>query len=206
MNSSTHKLPLAILVSGNGSNLQAIIDAIESGRLDAEIKVVISNIANACALERCKKHKINSAVHDHKTYASKEEFETAVAQTIIESGAKLICLAGFMKVLSNAFVNKFSGRIINIHPSLLPSFRGMHAQRQALEYGVKVSGCTVHFVDENLDGGPIILQAPVPILPDDTEETLSARILKEEHKLYPAAIQLFAHGRLKISGRRVLIS
>ncbi|MBI2091381.1 MAG: phosphoribosylglycinamide formyltransferase [Deltaproteobacteria bacterium] len=206
MNSSAHKFPIAVLVSGNGSNLQAIIGAIESGRLDAEIRVAISSSSSAYALERCKKHGINSAVHDQKAYASKEEFETAIVQTIIESGAKLICLAGFMKVLSDAFVNKFSGFIMNIHPSLLPSFKGLHAQRQALEYGAKVSGCTIHFVNENLDGGPIILQVPVPILPDDTEETLSSRILREEHKLYPAAIQLFARGKLKIEGRKVLIS
>lgn len=196
--------PIAVLVSGNGTNLQAIIDAIASGSLNAEIRVVVSSNRKAFAIERCKKHGITAVVHEEKAYPSKHAFENAIAQTILESGAKLICLAGFMKVLSHKFVSEFKNRIINIHPALLPSFPGLHAQRQALEHGAKVSGCTVHFVNEGVDAGPIILQAAVPVLEDDTEESLATRILEEEHKAYPKAIQLFAEGKLKISGRRVL--
>lgn len=200
-----NKLPIAILVSGNGSNLQAIINAAKDGSLSAEIKVVISNNPNAFALTRCKKHKIKTVVYNNNDFPDKDAFETAIAKTIKESGARLICLAGFMKVLSPNFVSKFDGHIINIHPALLPSFPGLHGQRQALEHGVKISGCTVHFVDEGVDAGPIILQTAVAVKDNDTEETLSARILKEEHKIYPKAIQLFAENKLKITGRRVLI-
>lgn len=199
------KLPIAVLVSGSGTNLQAIVDAIEAGALAAEIRVVISNNPKAPAVERCRKHGIPAVLHPNGSYGSKEEFEAAISQTVIESGAELICLAGFMKVLSPAFVKRFAGRIMNIHPALLPSFPGLHGQRQALEYGVKISGCTVHFVNEGVDAGPIVLQAAVPVMDNDTEETLSARILNEEHKLYPRAIQLYAEGRLVIKGRRVLI-
>lgn len=202
----TKKLPIAVLVSGSGTNLQAIIDAIESKNLNAEIKVVISNKPDALALKRCEKHNIQSVIHDNKSYSSKEDFETAISQTILESGAELICLAGFMRVLSHTFVKKFLGKIINIHPALLPSFPGLHGQKQALDYGVKVSGCTVHFVNEGVDAGPIILQATVPVLANDTEESLSKRILEQEHKLYPQAIQLIAQNKVKIDGRRVLIS
>ena len=200
------KFPIAVLVSGGGTNLQAIIDSIEAGKLHAKIKVVISNIKDAYALKRCEKHGIFSVVHDHKAYPSKEAFETAIAQTIIESGAKLICLAGFMRILSPQFIKKFNGQILNIHPALLPSFPGLHVQKQAIDYGVRISGCTVHFVNEETDAGPIILQASVPVMADDTEDTLAARILKEEHKIYSKAIQLFIEGRLKIEGRRVLIA
>ncbi len=189
-------LPIAILVSGSGTNLQAIIDSIEGHKLAVEIRIVISNKSEAGALERCKKHNIKAVVHNN---------EEEIIRTIKESGAELICLAGFMKVLSLEFVSIFKGRIINIHPSLLPSFPGLHAQRQALEHGAKVSGCSIHFVDEGVDHGPIILQTSVPVLESDTEETLAKRILKEEHKIYPEAIRLFAEGRLKIVGRRVLI-
>lgn len=200
------KLKIAVLVSGSGTNLQAIIDAIEAGLIDAELGLVISNNPEAHALTRCKEHNIPFAVHDHKDYRTKDAFEAAIAGDITKSGARLICLAGFMRILSPKFIKRFGGRIINIHPALLPSFPGLHAQRQALEHGAKVSGCTVHFVDEGVDSGPIILQSKVPVIPDDTEETLSARILKEEHKIYPRAIQLIAEGRLKIVGRSVLIS
>lgn len=200
-----NKLPIAVLVSGSGTNLQALIDAIENGSLKAEIRAVISNNPSAGALERCKRHGIQTVIHNHKAYSTKDAFETAVAQTIIESGAELVCLAGFMRVLSPELVRKFSGRIMNIHPALLPSFPGLHGQKQALDYGVKLAGCTVHFVNEGVDAGPVILQSAVPVMDDDTEETLSARILREEHKLYPMAVQLFAEGRLKISGRRVSI-
>lgn len=191
-----NKLPIAILVSGSGTNLQAIIDSIEAGRLSTEIKIVISNKPEAMALERCKKHSIKSAVYNN---------EEEMMKAIKESGAELICLAGFMKILSPKFVLAFKGKIINIHPSLLPSFPGLHAQRRAFEYGAKVTGCTVHFVDEKLDHGPIIIQVAVPVRGDDTEESLTQRILKEEHKIYPEAIRLFAEGKIKIKGRRVLI-
>lgn len=203
---SKEKFPIAVLVSGSGTNLQAIIDSIEAKKLDAEIKVVISNNPEAYSLERCKKHDILSVIHDRKSYPSKEAFETAITQTIVKSGAKLICLAGFMKILSPQFIKKFNGQILNIHPALLPSFPGLHVQKQTIDYGVRVSGCTVHFVNEGIDAGPIILQASVPVMAGDTEETLSARILKKEHKIYPKAIQLFIEGRLKVKGRRVLIA
>lgn len=194
-----HKpLPTAVLVSGHGSNLQAIIDAIEAGQLDANIKIVISNRPDAYALTRCLKHNVPSIVHDHRTFASKEAFENAIAGSITKFGAKLICLAGFMRILSPDFIAKFQNKIINIHPALLPNFPGLHAQRQALEAKAKESGCTVHFVNERVDAGPIILQARVKVMPDDTEETLSARILKEEHKIYPLAIQLFAENKIKL--------
>ncbi len=193
------KLPIAVMVSGNGSNLQAIIDEIEAGKLDAEIKIVISNNPAAFALERCKKHGIGFKI-------IKASFEDELAKVIHGSGAELICLAGFMRILSPEFIANFRGRIINMHPALLPSFPGLHAQRQAVEHGVKVSGCTVHFVNEGVDSGPIILQKAVAVEEGDTEEALAARILKEEHKLYPQAIQLIAHGAVKFNGQRVLIS
>ena len=193
----TKVLPIAVLVSGNGTNLQAIIDSIESKKLDADIRIVISNNPNAFAIKRCQKHKIKSEVC---------KSEDDITKVIDESGAELICLAGFMRILSPRFVSKFSGCIMNIHPALLPSFPGLHAQRQALEHGVKFSGCTIHFVNEGVDAGPIILQAVVPVLASDTEETLTARILTEEHKIYSQAIQLFAEGKLKIEGRSVLIT
>ena len=193
-------LPIVVLVSGSGTNLQAIIDEIGAGQLDAEIKMVISNNPDVYAINRCKKHKIPFKI------ICQPDFEVTIVQEVVKSGAKLICLAGFMKILSKDFVKKFKGQIINIHPALLPSFPGLRAQGQALLYGAKISGCTVHFVNEDVDTGPIIIQAAVPLLENDTEETLSARILKEEHNIYPQAIQLFAEGRLKIVGRRVLIS
>ncbi|PIR17403.1 MAG: phosphoribosylglycinamide formyltransferase [Deltaproteobacteria bacterium CG11_big_fil_rev_8_21_14_0_20_49_13] len=200
------KLPIAVLVSGSGSNLQAIIDASQNGSLNAEIRVVISNRPDAFAMTRCEKHGITSVVHEGKAYPTKNVFENAIIKTIKDSGAELICLAGFMKILSPAFIKTFGGKILNIHPALLPSFPGLHGQKQALNHGVKIAGCTVHFVDDGVDAGPIILQAAVPVENNDTEETLSARILKEEHKLYPKAIELFADKKLKIQGRRVLIS
>ncbi len=201
----TKPIPIAVLVGGSGSNLQAIIDAIESGKLNAEIKVVLSHNPEAYALKRCEKHKLQAVIHNHKSYSNRDEFEKAVLQTIIESGVELICLAGFMRLLSPKFVARFSNKIVNIHPALLPSFPGLHAQKQAFEYGVKVSGCTVHFVNEYLDAGPIICQAIVPVKENDTEETLAAKILEQEHKIYSEAIQLIAEGRVKISGRKVLI-
>jgi phosphoribosylglycinamide formyltransferase-1 len=199
------KIKLAVLVSGRGSNLQAIIDAIKHGDFDAEIKIVISNIENAFALERAKKtHLLTKFVND-KLYPTRQEFEEQILHILFEQNIDLVCLAGFMKVLSPFFISHFRGRIINIHPALLPAFPGLHSQKQALDYGVKYAGATVHFVDESVDGGPIILQAIVPVLDEDSEETLSNRILEQEHKIYVEAIQLFAEGKLEIEERKVRI-
>ncbi|MDR2176207.1 MAG: phosphoribosylglycinamide formyltransferase [Synergistaceae bacterium] len=182
------KLRLGVLVSGRGSNLRAILDAIGAGRLDAEVAVVVSDKPDAPALRYAEGPGAACAVR-REDYPGANEFEDAIAAALDERGAELVVLAGFMRILGPGFVRRFAGRIVNIHPSLLPSFPGLHAQRQALLHGVKISGCTVHRVDETLDGGPILAQAAVPVLEDDTEETLSARILKEEHKLLPETIQ-----------------
>jgi len=197
-------LKLGVLVSGRGSNLQAIIDAIEGKRLDAEIRLVVSDQAEAYALERAKKHGIPTTVFHARDYSSREEFDRAVVQRLREHQVELVCLAGFMRILSPYFIREYKNRIINIHPALLPVFPGLHVQRKALEHGVKFSGCTVHFVDEGMDTGPIIIQAAVPVLDGDDEEALAARILRFEHQIYPRAIQLIAEGRLQIEGRRVL--
>ncbi|RLD99974.1 MAG: phosphoribosylglycinamide formyltransferase [Aquificota bacterium] len=198
-------LKLGVLVSGRGSNLQAIIDAIERGDLEAQVAVVISDKEDAFALERARKHGIEALFIDPKAYSSREEHEKVIVDELEKRGVGLICLAGYMRILSEYFVDRFRWRIINIHPALLPSFPGLHGQKQALDYGVKISGCTVHFVDEKTDHGPIIIQAAVPVLEDDNEDTLAARILEYEHKIYPRAIQLFAQGRLEIEGRRVKV-
>jgi len=198
-------LTLGVLVSGRGSNLQAIIDAIERRDLEARIALVISDKEGAFALERAKKHGIEALFIDPKAYESREAHEKAVGDELEKRGVELICLAGYMRILSPYFVRRFRWRIINIHPALLPSFPGLHGQKQALDYGVKVSGCTVHFVDEKTDHGPIIIQAAVPVLENDDEDTLAARILEYEHKIYPRAIQLYAQGRLEIQGRKVKI-
>ena len=198
-------LRLGVLASGRGSNLQAIIDVIEAGRLSATIEVVVSDCAEAPALARARRHGLKGVFVDPKVHPERALFDRELVGVFRAHQVELVCLAGFMRILSKSFVAEFPGRIMNIHPALLPAFPGLHAQRQALEYGVRVAGCTIHFVDEGVDTGPIILQATVPILDDDTEDTLSARILTEEHKLYPQAIQLLAEGRLEIRGRRVLI-
>lgn len=199
------KISIGVLVSGNGSNLQAIIDNSLAGKIDAEVKVVVSDNDSAPALARAKKAGIPSVAISRKDYESKTAFENTIVDTLKDHNVDLVCLAGFMRILSPVILNSFRGKIINIHPALLPSFPGLHAQKQALDYGVKVSGCTVHFVDEGTDTGPIIIQALVPVIEDDTEETLSARILKEEHRIYSEAIQLFAKGRLEIRGRSVVV-
>jgi phosphoribosylglycinamide formyltransferase-1 len=199
------KIKLAVLVSGRGSNLQAIIDAIKHDKLDAEIKIVISNIENAFALERAKKTHIITKVVNDKLYPTRQEFEEQIMHILFEHDIDLVCLAGFMKVLSPFFISHFRGRIMNIHPALLPAFPGLHSQKQALDYGVKYAGATVHFVDESVDCGPIILQAVVPVLDEDSEEILSNRILEQEHRIYSEAIQLFAEGKLDIEGRKVRI-
>ncbi len=195
---------IAVLVSGSGSNLQAIIDASERGDIPCRVGIVISNKADAYGLVRAEKHGIPTEVVSHKDFGTREEFDARLAEIIRRSGAELVCLAGFMRVLTPVFVRAFPGRILNIHPALLPSFPGTHGPRQALEYGVKFSGCTVHFLDEGVDTGPIIVQAVVPVYDDDTEDTLAARILKQEHRIYPMAIRLYCQGALKREGRRVL--
>ena len=200
------KFILAVLVSGRGSNLQAIIDSIERNNLSAEIGLVISNVKDAHALERAHKHGLESIFLDPKSYPDRNGYEQALVQRIQSKSVNLICLAGFMRVLGNHFIGTFSGRIINIHPSLLPAFPGLHVQKRALEHGARFSGCTVHYVNEEVDGGPIILQTVVPIYDDDDEASLSDRILEQEHIAYPEAIQLIIEDRLTLSGRRILHS
>ena len=197
-------LPIGVLVSGRGSNLQAIIDAINKGHLSAEIKIVISNKADSQAIVRAHEHAIQTEILLDKGFSSKSEYDNKLIKILNNNGVELVVLAGFMRIMSKDFIKAFPMKIMNIHPALLPSFPGLNAQKKALAYGVKSSGCTVHFVDEGVDTGPIIAQAAVPIYDDDTEETLSKRILKEEHKIYPKSIQLFAEGKLKVEGRRVL--
>lgn len=197
---------LGVLVSGRGSNLQAILDAIASGALDARVGIVLSNVAGAGGLARAEKASVPTEVIDHKAYASREAFDEAVLACLDRHEVDLVCLAGFMRLLSGVLVRSFPHRILNIHPSLLPSFKGLHAQRQALEHGVKVSGCTVHFVDEELDHGPIVLQSAVPVREDDDEDALAARILEQEHLLYPKAIQLVLDGAVHVEGRRARVS
>jgi phosphoribosylglycinamide formyltransferase-1 len=200
------KLSLGVLASGRGSNLASIISAIDAGKIPGEIKLVLSDKPQAQALVRAWEAGLPARAIVPSSVATTGEFEDALAEALREAGVELVVLAGFMRILSPRFVGQFSGRIMNIHPSLLPSFPGLDAQRQAVEYGVRVSGCTVHFVDQGMDTGPIILQKEVPVLPDDTPETLEQRILVQEHRLYPEAIALYAAGRLSIEGRRVIIS
>jgi phosphoribosylglycinamide formyltransferase 1 len=197
---------IGVLISGRGSNLQAIIDASRDGRLDARIAVVISNRADAYGLERARQAGIETAVRDHKAYASRVEFELALVEDLRDRDVQVVCLAGFMRLLGATFVNAYPNRILNIHPALLPAFPGLHAQRQAFEHGAKIAGATVHFVDTNLDAGPIVMQAAVPVLDTDTEDTLSARILEQEHLIYPAAIQKVLDGTFRIEGRRVIFA
>jgi len=192
-----------VLASGRGSNLQAIIDASEAGKVDAVVVLVVSDKADAYALERARRHGIKAVFVDPKGRANREAFDTALIAALTEHQVELVCLAGYMRVLTPAFVGHFRHRVMNIHPALLPSFPGLHGQRQALKHGVKFSGCTVHFADEGVDTGPIIIQAVVPVFDDDSEETLAARILRYEHQIYPRAIQLYAEGRLQVKGRHV---
>ncbi|KPJ69049.1 phosphoribosylglycinamide formyltransferase [candidate division WOR-1 bacterium DG_54_3] len=196
---------IGVLISGRGSNLQAIMDASDKGEIPAKVAVVISNRSDAYGLERAKKHKIPTAVFEPKKFSDKNTYELEIVKTFKEHKVDLVCLAGYMRIVGPVLLEHYSGKIINIHPALLPSFPGLHGQKQALEHGVKISGVTVHFVDEGCDTGPIILQTAVPVLEEDTEEILSARILEQEHKIYPQAIKLFAEGKLKIEGRRVRV-
>ncbi len=199
----SEKHEIAVLVSGSGSNLQAIIDASERGEIPCRVGIVVSNRADAYGLVRARNHGIPTEVVDHRAFESREAFDARLVEVVRSSGAHLVCLAGFMRVVTPVFLRAFPHRILNIHPALLPSFPGTHGPRQALQYGVRFSGCTVHFLDEGVDTGPIIVQAVVPVYEDDTEETLAARILREEHRIYPMAIRLFLEGRLALSGRRV---
>ena len=195
---------IGVLISGRGSNLQAIIDAVADGRLDATIAVVISNRASAAGLVRAQDAGIETLVLDHKAYAARADYDRVLASELRARGVSLVCLAGFMRLLGPDFIAAFPNAILNIHPSLLPSFAGLHAQRQALEHGVKVSGATVHVVNAELDAGPIVLQSAVPVRDDDTEDTLAARILVEEHQIYPEAIGIVLDGRWRLEGRRFL--
>ena len=205
MNRQKRPCVLAVLVSGNGSNLQVIINRIESGELNARIACVISNSPDAFALTRAQKHGIPAVIHENSAFKRRREYDAGLVEILRSYDVELVVLAGYMRILSDVMVKAFPNAIMNIHPALLPSFPGLHAQQQALDYGVKFSGCTVHFVDNGTDTGPIILQAPVPVEQDDTEETLSARIQAEEHRTFPEAIRLFTEGRLLVVGRLVRI-
>ena len=198
-------LKLGVLISGNGSNLQSVIDHIEKGSLKAIIKIVISNNPEAYGITRAKKHGIPVVILKNGDFKNKEEFDLELIRILKNSCVDLVILAGFMRIITPTLLKAFPHKIMNIHPALLPSFPGIHGQKQALEYGVKLSGCTVHFVDEGVDTGPIIIQSAVQVFDDDTEETLAARILKEEHRIYPQAIQFFAEGKIEIKGRKVRI-
>ncbi|HSN03944.1 MAG TPA: phosphoribosylglycinamide formyltransferase [Nitrospira sp.] len=207
--SRTTPLRVAVLASGRGSNLQAIIDAIEARQVQAMIVAVISNKKDAVALERARKHAIQDIFVDPKPFAgqpdSREAYDRGLLALLQEHNVELVLLAGYMKIVTAVLVNAYANRMMNIHPSLLPSFPGLDVQKKAIEWGCKLAGCTVHFVTEGVDEGPIIVQAAVPILDQDTPETLAARILEQEHKIYPRAVQLFAEGRLRVDGRRVFI-
>jgi phosphoribosylglycinamide formyltransferase-1 len=201
-----HRIKIGVLVSGRGSNLQAIIDNIEKSLLPAKIAVVISDQPDAYSLERARKHNIPAVHISAKGYKGKRgEYDALLAAELQKNKVELVCLAGFMRVITPTLIKAFPNRILNIHPALLPAFPGLHVQKAALDHGVKFSGCTVHFVDKGMDTGPIIIQAVVPILDNDTEDSLSERILRQEHKIYSRAIHLYAEGRLKIEGRRVLV-
>lgn len=201
----TRKLRIGALASGGGSNIQSIIDHIESGKLHAEIVILLSDNPEAGVLQRADRHGIPHRVIRPDDFKGKDDHDLAMVLALKETGVDLVVLAGYMRVISPVFIADFPGRIMNIHPALLPSFPGLHVQQKAADHGVRFSGCTVHFVDEGTDTGPIIIQAVVPVLPGDTGETLGARILKQEHRIYPEAIRLFSENRLKIQGRHVRI-
>lgn len=202
-------LRVAVLASGRGSNLQSIIDAIEVGQVQAKIVAVISNKKDAVALERARKHGIKDLFVDPKPFTnrpdSREAYDRSLLEVLQQHNVELVLLAGYMKIVTAVLVNAYANRMMNIHPSLLPSFPGLDVQKKAIDWGCKLAGCTVHFVTEGVDEGPIIIQAAVPILDGDTPDTLAARILVQEHKIYPRAVQLFAEGRLSVAGRRVFI-
>jgi len=196
---------IGVLVSGSGTNLQAIIEAIEAGKIEGKICIVISDNPDAYAIKRAKKYNIKTQYINYKEFSNREEYDKKIISVLKEKDCDLVVLAGYMKILTPCFINVYKNKIMNIHPALLPSFPGLHVQKKAIDHGVKVSGCTVHFVDEGLDSGPIIIQQVVEVKDDDTEESLAERILREEHRIYPRAIQLFSEGKLIIKGRRVFI-
>ncbi len=199
-------LKLAVLVSGSGSNLQAIIDRAASGLLDAELRVVLSNQPEAFGLERARKAGVPALALSHGDYEDRAGFDQAMIEAIRGHGADAVAMAGFMRMVTPGFLRAFPGRVLNIHPALLPSFPGTHGQRDAADHGVRIAGCTVHFVDEGMDSGPIIIQAAVQALPTDTSETLGARILTMEHRIYPQALQWLSEGRLSVRGRKVFLA
>jgi phosphoribosylglycinamide formyltransferase-1 len=196
---------LGVLASGSGSNLQAILDACEQGRIEARVAAVICNVAGARALERARASNVPAILLPHAGFARREEYDAHLVEVLRAHDVSLVCLAGFLRIITPVMLRAFPDRILNIHPALLPAFPGMHAVRQALAAGVRVSGCTVHIVDEGTDTGPIVVQAAVPVLDGDTEETLAARILVQEHRAYPRAISLFASGRATVAGRKVAV-
>jgi phosphoribosylglycinamide formyltransferase-1 len=195
---------LGVLISGRGSNLQALIDAQKKGALGGEIALVVSNVEAAAGLERARRAGIAVAFRDHRG-RRREEYDAELVRVLQAHGVELVCLAGYLRLLSPGFIRAFAGRILNVHPALLPAFPGLHAQRQALEHGAKVSGATVHLVDDGLDSGPIVLQEAVRVLETDTEQTLSARILEAEHRIYPRAVRALLEGRCRVEGRRVIV-
>jgi phosphoribosylglycinamide formyltransferase-1 len=199
-------LQVGVLISGRGSNMVSIAEACAAEDFPADVCVLISNNPNAAGLERAASMGIATAVVDHHGFETKADFELQIQEVLEKHGAELVCLAGFMRVLSSDFCETYEGRLLNIHPALLPSFPGLNVQQAAIDYGVKFSGCTVHFVTAEVDAGPIVLQAVVPIEQDDTEETLAARILEQEHVIYPEAVRLYGERRIELEGRRVLIS
>ena len=205
MSDPSARARVGILISGRGSNMVALVEAMRDGRIPAEPAVVVSNVPGAPGLERARALGVPTAVVDHRDIRPREAHERRVAETLRAHGVGLVCLAGYMRLLSPYLVGEFRGRILNVHPALLPAFPGLDAQRQALEHGVKVTGCTVHVVDEQCDHGPIVLQAAVPVLEGDDEETLSHRILEQEHRIYPEAVALFCQGRVVLEGRRVRV-
>jgi phosphoribosylglycinamide formyltransferase-1 len=196
---------IAVLLSGRGSNLQALLDACATGRIDGQICVVVSDVADARGLERAQQAEVEAIFLDPATYETKNRHNQALVDLLTARQIDLVCLAGYMRIIRKPLLDAFEGRMLNIHPSLLPAFPGLDAQRQAFDYGVKVTGCTVHFVTAGMDEGPIILQAAVPVLPDDTLQMLTERILVAEHRIYPEAVQLFAQGRLRVDSRHVRV-
>jgi len=198
-------LKVGVLASGRGSNFEALAKAFQSGKIKGEIKVLIVDKRNAGAIERAKKYGINWIFVDAKSFPTREDYDSKIVSILKHLEVDLVCLAGYMRIVSPVFVNAFKNRIMNIHPAILPAFPGLNAQKKAVEYGVKVSGATVHFVDEGVDTGPVIIQAVVPVSPEDTEKTLSEKILKFEHRIYPQAVKWFAEGRIKVNGRKVIV-
>jgi phosphoribosylglycinamide formyltransferase-1 len=192
---------VGVLVSGGGTNLQAVLDAVRDKRLDADVRVVLSNVATAKALERAKAAGVRTAVVDHKAFASREAFDAAVVEVLRAHDVELVVLAGFMRIVTPTLLDAFPMRVLNIHPALLPAFPGVHAQRQALEYGARIAGCTVHFVDAGTDTGPIVAQAAVDVHDDDDDDALAKRILEKEHELLPKVIQWIAEGRVTVERR-----